>query len=87
MPDGASEVEHTYCRFEGLKCCLCFSYHHEGNLVVWLKKTFNDESSWSRLLNLDYHNGSDGFGYNSSHFFAIIGMSEDDDVLLRDMDE
>ena len=86
MPDGASEVEHTYCRFEELKGCLCFSYHHEGNFVMWLKRKFN-ESSWSKLFNLDYQNGPHGFGYNFSHFFAIIGMSEDDDVLLGDMDE
>ncbi|XP_027927638.1 uncharacterized protein At2g38710-like [Vigna unguiculata] len=32
-------------------------------------------------------NGPHGFGYNSSRDFEIIGMSEDDDVLLGDMHE
>jgi len=84
MPDGILEINVCEPELEVLKGCLCLSHHHEGNFTVWLKREFNHEKSWSKLLTLRYE---DHYKYLSRDFLLelwIIWMCEDDDdfVLL-----
>lgn len=39
----------------GLRECICFSYYWSGyNFVIWEKKEFEVEESWTKLLKFDY---------------------------------
>ncbi|XP_014511490.1 uncharacterized protein LOC106770181 [Vigna radiata var. radiata] len=79
MPDEILEVSPVGAALEVLNGCLCLSHYHENDFVVWMKRDFKDEKSWSKLLNCK--------NYPSSccccpRYMDIICMRENDDVVL-----
>ncbi|QCE10443.1 hypothetical protein DEO72_LG10g1673 [Vigna unguiculata] len=78
MPDGILEVPPFDTELKVLNGCLCLS-HHDDNFVVWLKRDFSDEKSWSKLLN---YKNRPSTCYCCRHYMEIICMREKDDVVL-----
>ncbi|XP_027938344.1 F-box/kelch-repeat protein At3g23880-like [Vigna unguiculata] len=77
MPDGILEVYVYGPEIEVLKGCLCLFHHYEYNLIIWLKREFNDEKSWSKLLTFSYQE------YVNDEFPLELSIIwEDDEVLL-----
>jgi len=79
MPDGISEVYVCGHELDVLKGCLCLFHHYEDNFIVWLKREFNDEKSWSKLLTFSYQEYLNDY---SPLEFSIIYICEDDEVVL-----
>ncbi|XP_014511491.1 F-box/kelch-repeat protein At3g23880-like [Vigna radiata var. radiata] len=78
MPDGILEVSPNEAVLEVLNGCLCLSHYHENDFIVWLKRDFRDEKSWSKLLH--YKNRPSPCYY--TRYIDIICMCENDDVVL-----
>ncbi|KAL9319034.1 hypothetical protein ACSQ67_015551 [Phaseolus vulgaris] len=73
VPDGTSEVLPFLPALVTLKGCLGLSHINGHYLVVWLKREFSDEKSWSKLLNL----------YNPiCDDLEILYMCENDNVVV-----
>jgi len=78
MPDGILEVRAFEPVLKVLNGCLCLSHHHEDNFVVWLKREFIDEKSWSKLLNINYQDDID----QCPSYMNVICMREKDGAVL-----
>ncbi|KAE9614626.1 putative F-box associated domain, type 1 [Lupinus albus] len=80
LPRGFDEVSLVEPHVTVLMDCLCFSYDYKRtHFVVWQMKEFGVEQSWTRLVNVTYHD----LQINLESFrMLLLCLSENGNVLL-----
>jgi F-box interacting protein len=84
-PQGFNEVPFVVPNLSLLKDCLCFSHDFkQTHFVIWQMKLFGVEESWTRLLQVSYHNLQKDYSFNDSSDFQLspVCLSKKNDTLL-----
>jgi F-box interacting protein len=84
-PQGFNEVPFVAPNLSVLKDCLCFSHDFkQTHFVIWQMKLFGVEESWTRLLQVSYHNLQKDYSFNDSSDFQLspVCLSKKNDTLL-----